>query len=119
VKKVRCPYCNKKGFILLNYSIFSNFLSLSVIAECCLFNFSAISEIDILLSKRFTERLIVLGILHTSFIDKQGRPRYHINLYSFRKRFGTFAYKKTRCPQTTALLLFQSLSIKFVRINQI
>lgn len=55
----------------------------------------------------FTNRLKNLGILKVSFIDKQGKPRYNYNLYSLRKRFGTFVYKKTRCPQTTALLLRQ------------
>ena len=56
-------------------------------------------------ARKFTKRLTTLEVLNVSYIDKQGRPRYHLNLYSFRKRFGTFAYKKTRCPQTTALLL--------------
>ncbi len=55
----------------------------------------------------FTNRLKRLGFIHVNYVDRQGIPRYNLNLYSFRKRFGTFAYKKTRCPQTTALLLRQ------------
>ncbi len=69
-------------------------------------------EKDIVLDSRcqqreFTKRIRQLGFLHISFIDKQGLPRYNLNLYSFRKRFGTFAYRKTGCPQKTALLLRQ------------
>lgn len=56
----------------------------------------------------FNKRMQNLGILQLSYLDKSGMPRYHLNLYSFRKHFGTFVYKKTRCPQTTALLLRHS-----------
>ncbi|MEK6760704.1 MAG: site-specific integrase [Nanoarchaeota archaeon] len=51
-------------------------------------------------------RLKKLGLLHQSFTDGSGRPRYQLNLYSFRKRFGTSAYLKLgNCPIKTAKLL--------------
>jgi len=53
----------------------------------------------------FARRMKELGFAHVSYFDKQGIPRYNLNLYSFRKRFGTFVYKKTRCAKTTANLL--------------
>lgn len=56
--------------------------------------------------RNFTNRLKRAGMLNLSFYDKSGKPRYNLNLYSFRKKFGTFVYKKSnRCPQTTALML--------------
>jgi len=59
------------------------------------------------LQRDFTRRIRALGFLYVSFVDKHGFSRYNLNLYSFRKRFGTFIYKKTHCPQTTALMLRQ------------
>jgi len=57
--------------------------------------------------RTFDNRMRRLGYLHISFIDRNKKPRYNLNLYSFRKRFGTFVYRKTRDPQTTALMLRQ------------
>jgi len=59
------------------------------------------------LQENFKRRIQSLGYLHICFFDKNNFPRYNLNLYSFRKHFGTYIYKKTRCPQTTALLLRQ------------
>jgi integrase len=55
--------------------------------------------------RKFTEHMRGLGFLHVSYYDKQGKPRYNLNLYSFRKRFGTQAYLKLKCPKKTANLL--------------
>ena len=39
-----------------------------------------------------------LGLLEVDFIDEQGRPRYTINLYSFRKGHATYLYEETGDP---------------------
>lgn len=56
----------------------------------------------------FTNRIRQLGFLHaSSFYKDNKRQTHNLNLYSFRKRFGTHIYKKTKDPQATALLLRQ------------
>ena len=57
--------------------------------------------------RNFSRRIMELGFIQCSFIDRQNLPRYNLNLYSFRKRFGTAAYKKFKCPKRTANLLRQ------------
>lgn len=42
----------------------------------------------------FNKRMKKLNLLHVSYYDKGGFARYDLNIYSFRKRFGTFAYLK-------------------------
>jgi len=54
---------------------------------------------------KFSERMKSLGFMQLSYYDKSNNPHYTLNLYSFRKRFGTFIYIKTRDPKITANLL--------------
>ncbi|MCL5018643.1 MAG: site-specific integrase [Candidatus Pacearchaeota archaeon] len=57
----------------------------------------------------FSERMRELGFLHESSPYKDGkRKKHNLNLYSFRKRFGTAVYRKTHCPKTTASMLRQT-----------
>lgn len=44
--------------------------------------------------RAFTEISRRLNLLYVCYLDRQGNPRYNLNLYSFRHRFGDFAYEK-------------------------
>ncbi len=57
--------------------------------------------------RSYLRRLKELGFIHLSFYDKQGKPRYNLNHYSLRKRFGTEVYHKFKRPEITAMFLRQ------------
>jgi integrase len=58
------------------------------------------------LERKFSKRVKKLGFLHESEFYKDGkRKKHNLNLYSFRKHFGTKVYMKTRCPKKTASML--------------
>jgi len=52
--------------------------------------------------RNFTDTMKQLGLIHISKLDAQNMIRYNLNLYSFRHRFGTWAYNKFQCVKKTA-----------------
>lgn len=61
------------------------------------------------MERKFSERMKTLGELHESSSYKDGKRKMHnLNLYSFRKHFGTKVYLKTNCPKKTASMLRQT-----------